>query len=619
MPGQAFGPANPHPLSKLSTQLVWEGKYDEYGNRRGVDASGPPLRLRCVEKLDGPRRHDAATGGRDGEGGRDGFRNRLILGDNKLVMLGLLEEFRGSVDLVYIDPPFGTGADFTMDVPIGDGKETFGKNRSILEMIAYRDMWGNGADSYPRMMYERLSLMKELLSERGSIFVHVDWRVDFLLRSLMDELFGGDCLINEVIWHYTGGGRSESRFSNKHDMLLWYSKSPRGRTFNADEVRVPYKETSGYARGGIVSAAGKRYLPNPLGTPVDDVWDIPIVNPMAHERNGYATQKPEALLERIVSATSNEGDLVADLFCGSGTTGAVAEKLGRRWIMADIGSLAVHATRKRMIEVRRGLHEEGKAFRAFDVYDLGHSERLWWRKAGAEKVEEGYRRIVLAAFRAEPLDSPISPLLHGRKGSGVCHVAAIDAVFGQVDARAVAAAAKAAGAMELWCLAWEFEMRLREVCIALEDELGLSIEPVTIPREIMERNRNDPPPFFALAHLEAEPVWKNEDGIATLDVELTTFLPSIAEAPPKDLLVLKDRILSAGVDFVDFWAVDFDWHPGRPFAHHWHACRTRTDRSLRTTSDAAWKYAAPGAYNVCIKVVDSFGCETSASFETKAK
>ena len=183
-----YGLDNPHPLSQLKTELVWDGKYDEYGRRREVDIAGCAMPMQRIETIDQPRSEAAAQGElalfEKRSKRRDDFRNRLIWGDNKLVMASLLAEFKGRIDLIYIDPPFDVGADFTMDVPIGDGKETVGKDQSTLEMVAYRDMWGKGTDSYLHMMFERLSLMKELLSEKGSIYVHCDWRMVGMLLGL---------------------------------------------------------------------------------------------------------------------------------------------------------------------------------------------------------------------------------------------------------------------------------------------------------------------------------------------------------------------------------------------------------------------------------------------------
>src|SRR3989338_5341923 len=182
-----FGSDNPHPLSTLKTELVWEGKYDEYGNRREIDVAGCAMPLQKIETIDEPRSRAEAQGKLfDAKKSHpDDFRNMLIWGDNKLVMASLLKDFKGKIDLIYIDPPFDVGADFTMDIPVGDEKETIEKDQSTLEMVAYRDMWGKGTDSYLHMMYERLPLMKELLSENGIIFVHCDWRVNSYLRVIL--------------------------------------------------------------------------------------------------------------------------------------------------------------------------------------------------------------------------------------------------------------------------------------------------------------------------------------------------------------------------------------------------------------------------------------------------
>src|SRR2546430_23742 len=219
-----FGPANPHPLSQLKTELVWEGKYDEYGNRRIVDIAGCAMPMKKIETIDEPRSRAAAEGQielfektrarireesgpytKKPKGTNGDFRNRLIWSDNKLVVDSLLAEFKGKVDLIYIDPPFDVGADFTMDVLIGDEKETVGKDQSTLEMVAYRDMWGKGTDSYLHMMYERLTLIKELLSEKGSIYVHCDWRMDSYLRLVLDDIFGNENLVNTIVWKRRGG------------------------------------------------------------------------------------------------------------------------------------------------------------------------------------------------------------------------------------------------------------------------------------------------------------------------------------------------------------------------------------------------------------------------------
>lgn len=619
-----YGPGNPHPLSRMRTELVWDGKYDEYGNRREVDVAACALPMQKIETVDEPRQRAAATGNlelfdKQFAGKRhDDFRNRLIWGDNKLVMASLLKEFKGKVDLIYIDPPFDVGADFTMDVPIGDGKETVGKDQSTLEMVAYRDMWGKGTDSYLHMIFERLSLAKELLSETGSIYVHVDWRVNAMMRALLDETFGKDNFRNQIAWCYYGPSSPGQRhFNRKHDTILFYSKSD-AYFFDRDAARIPYDETT----AGKFDSEGTGFGGTPAdlskGKIAEDWWaDIAIVARRRNEILGYATQKPEELLERIIKASSNDGDLVADFFCGSGTTGAVAERLGRRWIMSDLGRFAIHTGRKRLIELQRKLHEEGKSYRAFDVYNLGRYERQWWQKARLQGADDEHRRVVLEFFKAEPLQSPPNPLLHGRKSGAFCHVDGIDSIFTREEASAVAKAVSEAGGREVYCLAWEFEMELRQHCLSLEAELGVKMKLVPIPREIMEKNRTSPPPFLEMAVLDAKPVTKTEKAGTRVDVKLTKFLPSLSEVPGKELEALKERAVKSGFDFIDFWAVDFDWHPSQPFHHDWQDYRTRKDRSLKTVSDAGHIYDKPGKYTICLKVVDVFGCDTSMTLDVE--
>ena len=331
-------------------------------------------------------------------------------------------------------------------------------------------------------------------------------------------------------------------------------------------------------------------------------------------RVGYATQKPEALLERIIKASSNQDDLVADFFCGSGTTGAVAERLGRRWIMSDLGRFAIHTSRKRLIELQRKLHDEGQPYRAFDVYNLGRYERQWWQKERLKGADDEHRKVVLGFYKAEVLPNP-SQYLHGRKGRALVYVDGIDSLLTQDEVRAVAKAAREAGAKEAHCLSWDFEMDLRLICHEVEASEGVQMKLIPIPREIMEKNRTSPPPFLEVAVLEAEPI-NRKDG--SVDIKLTKFLPSLAEVPSKELEALRERTIKSGFDFIDFWAVDFDYQDGQPFEHHWQDYRTRKDRSLKTTSDAGFKkYPKPGKYTACVKVVDVFGCDTSITVDVK--
>lgn len=342
-----------------------------------------------------------------------------------------------------------------------------------------------------------------------------------------------------------------------------------------------------------------------------DYWtDIPFINWEAKERTGYNTQKPEALLERIIATTTNEGDLVADFFCGSGTTLAVAEKLGRRWIGVDLGRYAIHVSRKRLIQVQRELHEKGQPYRSFDVYNLGRYERQWWQLDRLKGADGEHRRVVLKFYKAAELENPPHPLLHGKKGAAYVHVDQIDGIFTYEELRAVAEAVHSVGGRELHCLAWEFEMELALKKQALEAETGVAIRLKYIPREIMEPNRTEVQ-FFEAGVLEARPIV--QDG--KVDVELVHFVPALAEAPEKELEALRERAIRSPFDFIDFWAVDFEYSADKPFEHHWQDFRTRKDRSLKTRTDIGWRYETPGPHRIAVKVIDVFGVDTTVVIE----
>jgi adenine-specific DNA-methyltransferase len=663
----------------MRTELVWDGKYDEYGRRRSVDVAGAAMPMQKIETVDMPRSEALASGqttlGELQTTMHDDFRNRLIWGDNKLVMASLLKDFRGKIDLIYIDPPFDVGADFTMQVPIGEEKDAVEKDQSLLEMVAYRDMWGKGTDSYLHMMYERLLLMKDLLSENGSIYVHCDSRLNSCIRLLMEDVFGSTNFQNHITWKRTAAHNDSKKIGTVSDTIMYFSKSDRriwnpqykpydqeyldsfyrhvekdGRKYRTHQIErnpaLGIRENLIYEYRGYIPKYGwmvergkleemdskgmllwskngkplrKIYLGDDSeGQPIHDIWDdLSNVGSQSKERVDYPTQKPEVLLERIIKASSNEGDLVVDVFCGSGTTGAVAERMGRRWIMCDLGRFAIHISRKRLIEVQRRLQADGKPYRAFDVCNLGRYERQWWQRERLQGYDNDHRRVVLGFYRAEPLARPTT-WLHGRKGGAFVYVDGIDSLLTRDEVRAAAQEAHAAGGRELHCLAWEFEMDLRLVAQEIEASEGVHIRLLTIPREIMEKNRTDAPPFFEVAVLEAEAVYSKVAGKKKVDIRLLRFLPSLAEVPAKELAALKERAAKDGFDFIDFWAVDFNWQEEKPFEHHWQDYRTRKDRSLKTTSDAHFDgYPKKGIYRGCVKVVDIFGCDTSILVEVR--
>jgi DNA modification methylase len=285
--------------------------------------------------------------------------NLLIWGDNSDVINSLIKEFSNKIKIIYIDPPFATGSNFKFKTLIGEN-DAFEINK------AYSDIWKGGIDEYIDFLYERLVIMKELLAEDGSIYVHLDWHVSHYIKLVMDEIFGKENFRNEVIWAYPAASmRTRRFFIRSFDSILFYTKSSE-YTFNddpriymeySDRVKFALKEDDKgmfYYRGG--SHNGKKlsqkvYVTN-KGIFPRDVWtDIPYIRSNTLEYQGFSTQKPERLLRRIILASSNETDIVADFFCGSGTTLAVAEKLGRRWIGSDMAKHAINISRKRILDI----------------------------------------------------------------------------------------------------------------------------------------------------------------------------------------------------------------------------------------------------------------------------
>ena len=331
----------------------------------------------------------------------DGWRNKIFWGDNLQVMSHLLKTCRGKISLIYIDPPFDSKADYKRRITL-KGKEAE-STQSTFEEKQYTDIWNN--DEYLQFMFERLILARELLSDHGSIYVHCDWHKSHHLRCLMDEVFGSDCFSNEIIWLAEGGGTSGLRFSRKHQTIFYYTKakSEADRIFNADSVRVPYKtenirpqtysfENNAKKRPGFKD--GYTWTPNEAGKIPPDVWmdcflaegegipldvwaDIKGLYGPSGEIVGYPTQKPVALLERIIKASSNPGDLVFDFFMGSGTTLVAAQNLGRRFIGADINLGAIQTTTKRLINAagelrQKSLDDKTSHFTGFEIYNVNH-------------------------------------------------------------------------------------------------------------------------------------------------------------------------------------------------------------------------------------------------------
>lgn len=315
---------------------------------------------------------------------QNGWMNKIFWGDNLQVMSHLLKEYRGQIDLIYIDPPIDSKADYKKKIDVkGVGKAE--SDSSTFEEKQYGDIWTN--DEYLQFMYERLILLRELLSERGSIYLHCDWHRSAYLRLLLDEVFGANNFRNEIVWSYFGFKRATSKkFPQKHDVIYSYTKSPdyiwnvQYKPHSPEYIKRFKKDANGrlYRDDVNPTGGGTRiiYLDEVEGDIVDSVWtDIPPVNPVAKERQNYPTQKPEALIERIIKSSTNPGDLVFDCFMGSGTTQAVAMKLGRRFIGADINLGAIQTTTKRLVGVANELNtqmQEETKYTGFEVYNVNN-------------------------------------------------------------------------------------------------------------------------------------------------------------------------------------------------------------------------------------------------------
>jgi len=723
---------------KREVELVWNGKTR--------DVCTTVLPFQSLEHVDEPRQEapEIQTDLFDTRGRQlKGWTNKLIWGDNKLILSSLKSgalrrqiEDAGGLKLIYIDPPFDVGADFSMDIEIGD--ETFHKEPNLLEQIAYRDTWGRGADSFISMIYERLILMRDLMHNEGSIYVHCDWRVNSFMRLALDEVFGRDRFRNQITWqrfNFHADARrygivvDEILFFTKEDSFVWNPQTvpikdsyveSHFRTEDADGRK--YKMADILAKGaGPARKFGDRLLEPPSGThwrfgqeKIDELmkagriaftkngrpavkmyldekdgsavhclWtDIPPVNPMAEERADYPTQKPEALLERILKASSNEGDLVADFFCGSGTTAAVAEKLGRKWICTDLGKFGIHTTRKRLIGVQRELKDTGKPFRAFEVLNLGRYERQAYLNVGGRltgqqkeqalaQKEREFRDLILRAYRAEPLEG--ESFFHGKNAGRLVVIGPINLPVGRLFVEEVITECRKRGASRVDMLAFEFEMGLFPAVLEEAKQKGIDLVPKQIPPEVFDKRAVEKGQvvFFDISFIEAMPRYNKKDKF-TLQIELTDFsvyyTQGAAEAAAASLkdgksevvceqgqlikvskdkegVVTRETLTKHWADWVDYWAVDFDymsrkeiikvaksmgtethlpgiepvqaglvefeerWTGSYIFENEWQSFRTRKHRDLEFLS-APHTYTKAGRYTVAVKVIDIFGNDT---------
>ena len=506
---------------KREVELVWNGKTNEVCNI--------VLPFQTIENVDEPRAEDNQqldlfdTRGRQ----RKGWTNKLIWGDNKLILSSLKNgplreeiEKQGGLKLIYIDPPFDVGADFSMDIEIGG--ETLTKKPNILEEIAYRDTWGKGQDSFIAMIYERLILMRDLLAENGSIYVHCDWRVNNYIRSVLDEIFGRQNFVNQISWYYRRWNIAGKMFASNHDNIFYYGKNKGKHCFN--QLFIP-KSSKSSAQGktwkSVIGEDGIRrsiMIDEPTkGVPMPDMWEISMINPVGKERIGYPTQKPEALIERIIKASSNEGDLVADFFCGSGTTAAVAEKLGRKWIVTDLGKFAIHTTRKRMIGVQRQRKADGEEYRAFEILNLGKYERQHYiginpnlreveQQKQLEEKENAFIELILRAYSAEKAEGFAS--FQGKKAGRLIAIGPINLPVTRLFIEEIILECRKHQITRVDVLGFEFEMGLFPNLLEEAKNRGIDLAPKYIPAEVFDKRavEQDQVVFHDVAFIEVKPI-----------------------------------------------------------------------------------------------------------------
>jgi adenine-specific DNA-methyltransferase len=716
-------------------ELIWNGKTNEVTN--------VTLPFQTIEVVDEPRSESVAKVQTDlfSSGGRQisGWANKLVWGDNKLILSSLKNgplrkeiEDQGGIKLIYIDPPFDVGADFSMDIEIGGDSLT--KKPSVLEELAYRDTWGRGADSFIGMIYERMRLMHDLLAEDGSIYVHCDSRVNGYMRLILDEVFGAQNFGNDITWLRTASHNDTAgRYGRVKDTILFYTKSdkaklntlytayseeyisaewrklPSGRYYKAENMLDPQRRMAEYdfhgtrARwrttpeklealwnqpqtevpeshgriklgkdGNPIKRCRIMFLDEMSGVPLSDLWsDVKYVAGGSKESHNYPTQKPEALLERIIQAGSNEGDLVADFFMGSGTTMAAAEKLGRKWIGSDMGKFSIHTARKRMIGVQRQLKNENKNYRAFEILNLGRYERQHYvgvntnlrpeeQEAQLAKKERDFVVLITKAYKAEPVQG--FKTFQAKRAARLVAIGPINLPVSRLFAKEVVDEAIAKNITKVDILAFEFEMGLSP---AAQDEArarGVDMALKYIPRDVFDKRaiEKDQVVFHDVSYIEVKPHVKGK----TLSMELTDFSVFYsqddinhisAELKPgstkvevidgqiwkfsKDKnsgVVEREQLTKHWTDWIDYWSVDFNfesrkeyvrtangdkpfdyaatWTGDYVFENDWQSFRSKKDRKIELQT-VFNEYSGRGRYKIAVKVVDIFGNDTTKVIE----
>ena len=674
-------------------ELVWDGKSGAVTDVR--------LPFQVIEQVDEPRSETLSQSqfGLFDVSGRQlkGWSNKLIWGENKFILSSLQSgslrdeiEKNGGLKLVYIDPPFDIGANFKIDIEIGG--EVFEKSPSILEEIAYRDTWGSGSDSFLSMLYERLILIHRLLNNEGSIFLHIGQQVNYHAREMLDEIFGKNNFVSEIIWNYgtpSGGRATSDKAIKTHEYILHYAKNVEqikmnkqyleysekyinDRFTNYDDEGRRYRTRE--RSSGLVE---KQYLDESMGVPLSQVWtDIKPTYALhlikrKQEETGYPTQKPEALLERILKYASNENDLVADFFSGSGTTASVSERLNRRWIASDIGKFSIHTTRKRLIQTQRELKNKDKNWRAFEVLNLGKYERgmLIANSTGLDsdklvheiqlRKDKEFEKIILTAYNATHISN--DSIFTGSKNNRLIAIGPLNLPVTRLFVEKVIQECRKISSTKADILAFEYEMGLFPNIQEEARKIGVDLSFKYIPRDVFDKRavNSGQVKFHDVAYVEVKANVKNN----LLEIELVDYSvgykqnsidsaeKEIGKSGSKiivengqviKIVKSKDGIISRILltkhwsDWIDYWAIDWDfsnrkeivnvrnevtgdsetmWTGDFIFENEWQSYRTKKDRTIELKSIPY--EVKSGTRKVAVKVVDIFGNDTMKIIEVK--
>ncbi|MBL7148141.1 MAG: site-specific DNA-methyltransferase [Nanoarchaeota archaeon] len=617
-------------LDKNQTELTWSNKKTE------VDHTILPFQI--VENINEPKDKQRGLSTFIEPKKKEEWINKLIWGDNKFILSSLLPKFAGKIKLIYIDPPFDVGADFSFKTLVGDIELI--KEQSLIEEKAYRDTWGKGTDSYLQMMYDRLVLMRELLSYDGSIYVHCDWHVGHYLKIIMDEIFGKENFRNELIVRRIRKNVRERekvpRLNVGTDSILFYAKSSTHLITpplkeEKKEERWHSFEASGFRTGMDYDLFGHKPRPGnhwrwtkekaeesikkgilrpnkstkkpeyliPASTHVlrDNLWEDMTAYSFKYD---YPTEKNENFIKLIIEASSNEGDIVADFFCGSGTAGVVSEKLKRNWIMADLGKFAIHVTRKRLLDTLQ--------CKPFEVLNLGNYQRHKFKEKGKDTVSQ-YIKFILDMYRAKPISG--HQYIHGKKANRLVHIGAVDSMITEKEIRNCMGEAKSIGTKSIDVLGWDFEMGLHDTftqVIARNEKMDIKL--IQIPKEALEVKDaiKEEVKFFEMPYLDV----KDKVAGKKVSLDISDFVIKNTEYIPEDVQGnIKDY-----TDLIDYWAIDWDFKDDT-FHNQWQSFRTKKEPKLDTKTTHS--YSQKGNYKILVKIIDIFGNDTNKLIEVKIK